>query len=185
MNVSPLILFGIAIFLIGVAVFCIGSMLIREAEKDLVRVGVPGDGDDYDAAAPTIAEPSPINPRLAEAMAGITGQPVAAQPPQSTAIPESPAPLEEPAQPPMIDIAEIPEAVPVAALSWTHDVTGDREGIEPELRVDMIERLAMVGLPWCEKLLERAVAEDDDALVRDAAERALLVVRARPTASQF
>jgi hypothetical protein len=48
-----------------------------------------------------------------------------------------------------------------------------------ELRVDMVERLLIVGQPWCVEDLKRMRAEDEDALVRDAADAALIAITAR------
>lgn len=49
----------------------------------------------------------------------------------------------------------------------------------PELRIDEVERLAIVGQPWCIERLEREFLTDSDARIRYAAENALLVIRAR------
>ena len=45
--------------------------------------------------------------------------------------------------------------------------------------MDLIERLAIVAQPWCVDLLTLALKEETDTVVRDAAERALLVIGAR------
>ena len=63
---------------------------------------------------------------------------------------------------------------------WTAELAGTNDVVARDLRVDMIERLAMIGEPWCVTLLERARARDPDASVRDAADSALLVIGARP-----
>ena len=49
------------------------------------------------------------------------------------------------------------------------------------LRLDQIERLALVGQPWCVEQLEREFLTDRDVDVRNAAEDALVVIRARRT----
>lgn len=48
-----------------------------------------------------------------------------------------------------------------------------------ETRIDQIERLTMVGQPWCVEQLEREFLTDADERVRGAAEDALLVIAAR------
>jgi hypothetical protein len=53
---------------------------------------------------------------------------------------------------------------------------------ELERRIDYIDRLVMVGQPWCVEELERDFLSDADERVREAAEMALLAVRARPSA---
>lgn len=48
-----------------------------------------------------------------------------------------------------------------------------------EVRLDQIERLAMVGQPWCAEQLQREFLHDADERVRNAAEDALMVIAAR------
>ena len=55
----------------------------------------------------------------------------------------------------------------------------ERAPEELELQLDQIERLAMVGQPWCIEKLEAEFLHDSDVRVRNAAEDALLVIRAR------
>jgi hypothetical protein len=59
---------------------------------------------------------------------------------------------------------------PSVTLSWS---LGDLE-----TRIDQIERLAMVGQPWCVEEL-RTLLTDTDERVRNAAEDAILVIQAR------
>ena len=47
------------------------------------------------------------------------------------------------------------------------------------LDMDQIERLALVGQPWCVEQLERDFLHDKDERVRNAAEDAIIVIRAR------
>ena len=48
------------------------------------------------------------------------------------------------------------------------------------VRIDMVERLMLVGQPWCIEDLEKIRTDDkEDTLVRDAAAAALLVISAR------
>src|SRR5512146_518374 len=65
------------------------------------------------------------------------------------------------------------------AAPWTRSVIESNESLDVATRVDMIERLAMVGQAWCVAVLQRALHDDRDASVRDAADRALLVISAR------
>ena len=69
-------------------------------------------------------------------------------------------------------------AAPV--ITWTREITGDDERLAWELRIDAIERLALVGQPWCVDLLTQALDQESDPVVRDAAERALIVIGSRP-----
>ncbi len=48
-----------------------------------------------------------------------------------------------------------------------------------EDRFDTIERLVIVGQPWCVDELRAIRDKDPDPLVRDAAESALLVIASR------
>jgi hypothetical protein len=51
--------------------------------------------------------------------------------------------------------------------------------LSQEDRLDMIERLVMVGQPWCVDELRELKERDPDLLVRDAADAALLVIGSR------
>ena len=48
-----------------------------------------------------------------------------------------------------------------------------------DVRLDYIERLAIVGAPWCLAELETVHASDPDPTVRDAAAAAIVVIRSR------
>jgi hypothetical protein len=82
-------------------------------------------------------------------------------------------------QPETIQLLEpliLPELSP---RPWTADLAGNDDVPSLDVRVDMVERLAMIGEPWCTQTLERALAQDPDANVRDAADNALIVIAAR------
>jgi hypothetical protein len=51
--------------------------------------------------------------------------------------------------------------------------------LNQEDRLDMIERLVMVGRPWCVDELRTILNNDPDQAVRDAADAALLVIGSR------
>jgi len=57
--------------------------------------------------------------------------------------------------------------------SWTGLVTGTDDALDSATRIDMIERLALVGEPWCIAAIKAAAETDGDAPVRDAAGRVL------------
>ncbi len=57
--------------------------------------------------------------------------------------------------------------------SWTGLVTGTDDAFDRATRIDMIERLALVGEPWCIAAIKAAAETDEDAAVRNAAGRAL------------
>jgi hypothetical protein len=63
-------------------------------------------------------------------------------------------------------------------LRWTQGFA-PAEALSLDDRIDMIERLAMVGAPWCVETLELALREERNAYAREAAENALLIIRAR------
>jgi len=48
-----------------------------------------------------------------------------------------------------------------------------------EQRLELVERLAMVGQPWCIDELRVIREKDPDPLVRDAADAALMVIASR------
>lgn len=58
-----------------------------------------------------------------------------------------------------------------------------REAAPPSMsqedRLDLIERLVMVGQPWCVDELRAILNNDADPAVRDAADAALLVIGSR------
>lgn len=66
-----------------------------------------------------------------------------------------------------------------STLTWTHAVLESETPVDAPTRLDVIERLAMVGAPWCVAALESARAQERDRTLRDAADRALLVIAAR------
>ncbi len=72
-----------------------------------------------------------------------------------------------------------PVSLPVAPITWTQAVANSDETFAPQLRLDMIERLAMVGQEWCVEVLQRARIEETDPAIADAIERALIVIGAR------
>ena len=47
-------------------------------------------------------------------------------------------------------------------------------------RIDLVERLVMVGQPWCIEQLDTLRREDPDESVREAADAALMVIGSRP-----
>ena len=53
--------------------------------------------------------------------------------------------------------------------------------LDLETRLDLVERLAMVGQPWCVEQLAKIRDSDPDGTVREAAEAGLLVIGARGT----
>jgi biopolymer transport protein ExbD len=73
---------------------------------------------------------------------------------------------------------------PVAGPEARLAVPEPAQEAEPslEVRVDRVERLAIVGEPWCVEELEAILRNDSDEVVRDAADAALLVIAARPPA---
>lgn|GEM_PF-3102355 len=74
---------------------------------------------------------------------------------------------------------DTPPAAAPAWDEWAREIGGVDEPIDRWTRLDMIERLAIVGEPWCVEMLERAREEDADASIRDAADSAILVIGAR------
>ncbi len=69
-----------------------------------------------------------------------------------------------------------PPAEP-GAQPWTAAVAGTDDALDSATRIDMIERLALVGEPWCIAAIKAAAETDDDAPVRDAAARVLRALR--------
>jgi hypothetical protein len=70
------------------------------------------------------------------------------------------------------------EAIPLSPLrpSWTLSLGGDVTP-QPQERIALVERLGIVGSAWCVSVLERALEDEHDARVRDAAWRVLIALR--------
>ncbi len=66
---------------------------------------------------------------------------------------------------------------------WIADVVGTPHALDVAARLDILERLAIVGEAWCVAALQRAATEDQDVSLREAADAALTVVRARTPGS--
>lgn len=61
----------------------------------------------------------------------------------------------------------------VLKRTWLRELVSDDDALDEALRLDMVERLAIIGEPWSLELLARAAQEDDAAAVRDAAQAAI------------
>lgn len=70
-------------------------------------------------------------------------------------------------------------AIASPPVTWTRAIVDNDERVDAATRLDMIERLAIVGEPWCVTVLNDALAQERDETLRDAADRALLVIAAR------
>ncbi len=68
------------------------------------------------------------------------------------------------------------ETAPPLALA---EAPSPEAELDLELRIDRVERLAIVGQPWCVEELNEIRSDDPDATVREAADAALLVIAAR------
>jgi hypothetical protein len=53
--------------------------------------------------------------------------------------------------------------------------------VDVATRIDLVERLAMVGQPWCVQQLNTIRDTDPDESVREAADAALTVIGSRPS----
>ena len=70
-------------------------------------------------------------------------------------------------------VAEIPAPTPVST----------QPAVDVETRLDLIERLVIVGQSWCVDQLNTIRDTDPDESVREAADAALMVIGSRPTLS--
>lgn len=68
---------------------------------------------------------------------------------------------------------------PTAEASWTYAVTQTPVELSRDERIELIERLAIVGQTWCMAVLREAAERDSDPVVTGAAERAVLMIGAR------
>jgi hypothetical protein len=149
-------IFIVVAFVLGVLLFTIGTLMMRkpsETAGESASEYAIEPGEFHEAAA------------LEEVLASFE--------------PRKPVEPQEPQEPVESAVPEEPEEPVVVLPPWTAKVAGTDDVLAPELRVDMIERLAMIGEPWCAELLERARDSDPDVVVRDAADNALIVIAAR------
>lgn len=58
-------------------------------------------------------------------------------------------------------------------VAWPQLVDESLSGADPQLRLDVVERLRIVHNEWSREILERARDEESDAAVRSAIESAL------------
>jgi hypothetical protein len=65
------------------------------------------------------------------------------------------------------------EQPPAPRASWPQLIDESLSCADSQLRLDMIERLSIVGTAWSREILERAKAEDPDPHVRSMAQLAL------------
>lgn len=63
-------------------------------------------------------------------------------------------------------------AAPYADLTWTSQFSGNDEPLGAEARIELIERLGLVGAPWCADVLRAAQLQERDPAVLHAIERA-------------
>ena len=75
------------------------------------------------------------------------------------------------------------ERGPSLGITWTRSVIGDDKMLDVASRVEIVERLELIGQAWCADALEAALGEEHDVRVRTAVERALRAVRENATAS--
>lgn len=64
-----------------------------------------------------------------------------------------------------------------APITWTAAVTGSDDQLDVETRIDIIERLALVGEPWCMEVLRDAVQLDPSEEVRATAKAVIIIAR--------
>jgi hypothetical protein len=74
--------------------------------------------------------------------------------------------------------AQHDESVSPETLTWTNEIAPG-EMPDPDVRIDMVERLAIVGEAWCVETLELALREKRNPHVKNAAGNALIVIGAR------
>jgi HEAT repeat protein len=58
-------------------------------------------------------------------------------------------------------------------VTWPRLVDESLTDADPQLRADIVERLGIIGEPWCADILRQAIEQEDDAGVRSAITAAL------------
>lgn len=152
---NPALSFLGFLFLAGALLFALGSWLARKSPE----------------SKPSVSDVPVLELIVAEMSAAEVAPDTSPESQAVEAVPEE-TPAEEP-------VVEIPLEPLAPALPWTHAVAETDEELDPAMRLDIIERLAMVGAPWCTDALNAAVRDEPDEALRDAADRALLVIACR------
>ena len=153
---NPALSFLGFLFLAGALLFALGSWLARKSPE----------------SKPSVSDVPVLELIVAEMSAADVAPDTSPESQTVEAVPEE-TPTAEP-------VVEIPLEPLAPALPWTHVVAETDEELDPAMRLDIIERLAMVGAPWCIDALNAAVRDERDESLRDAADRALLVIACRP-----
>ena len=162
---NPEVIAFIVILVAGALIFGIGSFLVRRESKKQ-----PEGERTYETLD------------LSEAIAAVEKRP-----PPALVIPSvGEAVVEERSSAPDLVIPSV-GAAEVERLSKAPDLvipSVGAAGVEGQsadiaLRLDMIERLVIVGQPWCIEELERNFLTDPDERLRNAAEDAILVIKTR------
>ena len=186
---NPALSFLGFLFLAGALLFALGSWLARKSPE----------------SKPSVSDVPVLELIVAEMSAAEKTIDAPATEAQASEMPAVEPPAEEPVAEPVLATpkpelreGEVPEpealepelpafAAPTAVvrsltpmLPWTHAVAETDEELDPAMRLDIIERLAMVGAPWCVDALNAAIRGERDEALRDAADRALLVIACRP-----
>ena len=58
-------------------------------------------------------------------------------------------------------------------VPWPQRVDDSAVGLDQNAKIEMIERLGLVGSDWCEEILKQADTEEDDPTIRRAIAAAL------------
>lgn len=58
-------------------------------------------------------------------------------------------------------------------VTWPCLVDESLSDAGPDLRLDLVERLSIIGQPWCVEILKQALVQENDASVKDAVGAAL------------
>jgi hypothetical protein len=65
----------------------------------------------------------------------------------------------------------------VKAVTWPRLVDESLNDADPQLRLDIVERLGIIGEPWCADILHQAMEQEDDAGVKSAISSTLSSLR--------
>lgn len=169
---SPLVIIG-AVFIVGAVLFGVGTVIVqRVQERSFYSYEPSATAYEHESQPHAEAEvvAAVLEPVTAAAQAPVRAPaPVpehALAPPPPPPTPPAPAPRPAPSSRPA------PELRPVSG-SWLQGLGMSDDDLDAEAKIDMIERLGLIGEPWCIEALRAALNQESDLAVKAAIAAAL------------
>lgn len=62
----------------------------------------------------------------------------------------------------------LPGRVLAPQVPWTQRIDDSAVDLDANAKIELIERLGLIGAPWCEEILKQADTEEDEPTIRRA-----------------